>query len=85
MNRRAKLSTYRQMLTARQIDKVSREMTQRGEAFFHLSSQRTTVGPNSDADHRNHFGNLRIHSRFAWRLGGIGRSVWLGNLRCCLK
>ncbi len=37
MNRRAKLSTYRQMLTARQIDKVSREMTQRGEAFFHLS------------------------------------------------
>ena len=31
------LTLYRLMLTARQIDEVSRELTQRGEAFFHLS------------------------------------------------
>ena len=31
------LTLYRLMLTARQIDEVSRALTQRGEAFFHLS------------------------------------------------
>jgi 2-oxoisovalerate dehydrogenase E1 component len=37
MNQRTLLTIYRAMLTARQIDKVSQEITQRGEAFFHLS------------------------------------------------
>ena len=31
------LSIYRVMYMARQIDRVSREITKRGEAFFHLS------------------------------------------------
>ncbi|MGI9472779.1 MAG: thiamine pyrophosphate-dependent enzyme, partial [Rubripirellula sp.] len=37
MNHPTLLKIYRLMLTARQIDEVSRQMTQRGEAFFHLS------------------------------------------------
>ena len=37
MNRSTLLTMYRVMLTARQIDEVSREITQCGEAFFHLS------------------------------------------------
>jgi 2-oxoisovalerate dehydrogenase E1 component len=37
MNNPTLLTIYRLMLTARQIDKISREITQRGEAFFHLS------------------------------------------------
>jgi 2-oxoisovalerate dehydrogenase E1 component len=37
MNHPTLLTIYRVMLTARQIDEVSREITQRGEAFFHLS------------------------------------------------
>ena len=37
MNKPTLLPIYRQMLTAREIDKISREITQRGEAFFHLS------------------------------------------------
>ena len=31
------LIIYRAMITARQIDKVEQELTQRGEAFFHIS------------------------------------------------
>ena len=34
MNHATLLTIYRVMLTARQIDQVSREITQRGEAFF---------------------------------------------------
>ncbi len=37
MNQRPLLDLYRAMVTARQIDKVSHEITQRGEAFFCLS------------------------------------------------
>ncbi len=37
MNHPTLLNIYRVMLTARQIDEVSREITQRGEAFFHVS------------------------------------------------
>ena len=37
MNRDQLLDLYRVMVTARQIDRVEQELTQRGEAFFHLS------------------------------------------------
>ena len=37
MNQQALLTLYRAMYTARQIDKVEQELTQRGEAFFHVA------------------------------------------------
>lgn len=37
MNENALLALYRAMYTARQIDKVEQELTQRGAAFFHVS------------------------------------------------
>ncbi len=37
MNQHTLLTIYRAMYTARQVDKVEQELTQRGEAFFHLS------------------------------------------------
>ncbi len=37
MDRHDKLTLYRHMLTARLLDEVERELTARGEAFFHVS------------------------------------------------
>jgi 2-oxoisovalerate dehydrogenase E1 component len=37
MDRQRKLTLYRRMLTARTLDQVERELTARGEAFFHVS------------------------------------------------
>ena len=37
MNQRTLLTLYRAMITARQVDKVEQELTQRGEAFFQVS------------------------------------------------
>ena len=37
MDQQQLLSLYRSMLTAREIDKVEKELTNRGDAFFHLS------------------------------------------------
>ncbi|MBI2480989.1 MAG: transketolase, partial [Planctomycetia bacterium] len=37
MNQHTLLTLYRAMYTARQIDKVEQELTQRGEAFFHVA------------------------------------------------
>lgn len=37
MNQHSLLTLYRAMYTARQIDKVEQELTQRGEAFFHIA------------------------------------------------
>lgn len=37
MNQHTLLTLYRAMYTARQIDKVEQELTQRGEAFFHIA------------------------------------------------
>ena len=37
MDRNQLLSLYRSMLSAREIDRVEQELTQRGEAFFHVS------------------------------------------------
>ncbi len=34
MNQQSLLTLYRAMYTARQIDKVEQELTQRGDAFF---------------------------------------------------
>ncbi|MBP88930.1 MAG: transketolase [Planctomycetaceae bacterium] len=39
MNQETLLTLYRAMLTARQIDKVEQELTQRGEAFFHVAGR----------------------------------------------
>ena len=38
MDQQQLLGLYRYMVTARQIDKIEKELTNRGEAFFHLSS-----------------------------------------------
>ena len=37
MNQQSLLTLYRAMITARQVDKVEQELTQRGEAFFHVA------------------------------------------------
>ena len=37
MNRIKLLALYRNMLIAREIDRVEQQITSRGEAFFHLS------------------------------------------------
>jgi len=83
MNRQTLLTLYRAMYTARQIDKVEQELTQRGEAFFHVSG----AGHEASAALAPHLTSddwLHCHYRDKALLlaRGLGIRAFFDNLLC---
>ncbi len=83
MNQHNLLTIYRAMVTARQIDKVEQELTQRGEAFFHVAGTGHEAGA-ALAPHLIEADWLHCHYRDKALLVARGLSIrdFFDNLFC---